>query len=356
MKRILLILILLILTGHSFSQMKSPISGINIAGFNNAYTKVPAPSIYLNRNLTNTTPTSQIVAIYDAAVPANAKTAIDEAAKIWSYIINTGYPNNTSQPAIKIQVKWQDLSDSINAVTYFDSTNKIINFYQNFSGAVKQNVYYPVALANKLSQSDLNGSKPEMFIIFNKKRQWYYGLDGNTPANYFDLVTIAMHEIVHGLGFTGSFQVSVGGIGSWGVDSTKKYPSIYDCYVADIAKASVVNNTSTYPNPSSSLGIFLKNNNVLFNGSNAMNSAGLSTPPRLYSPNSWSPGSSISHLDENTYQVGSSNSLMTPITSPAESIHSPGEIVVSALMDLGWDINRLFTVTSPKVNICALCR
>ncbi|MCU7491293.1 MAG: T9SS type A sorting domain-containing protein [Ignavibacteria bacterium] len=348
MKRILLVLILLNLATHSFAQMRYQTQSINIAKHTNTYTKVPAPSIYLNRDLINSSPTSQFTVVFDAAVPENAKAAINEAAKIWSYIIDTGYPNNTSQPAITIQVKWEDLKDNnVNAVT--NNPEKYINF---ITEGIKQNVIYPVTLANKLSQHDQNGSNPEITITFNKTQPWYYGIDGNTPTDKTDLMTVMMHEIIHGLGFTGSFQVSSDGTGSWGeVIGTQKYPWIFDCYVANNYQNSVVDNPSVYGNPSTDLGAFLKGGNVFFNGSNAMRMTGSSNLPRLYGPSEWSSGSSTYHLDEDTYPAGSSNSLMTPGTGYAEAIHSPGEIVISALMDMGWDVNRLFTITSPKAGI-----
>lgn len=69
--------------------------------------------------------------------------------------------------------------------------------------------------------------------------------------------------------------------------------------------------------------------------------------PKIYAPTTWSSGSSIYHLDENRYSAGNSNSLMSPTLNYAESIHSPGEIGLTILQDIGWDVNRLVTVTSP---------
>ena len=43
---------------------------------------------------------------------------------------------------------------------------------------------------------------------------------------------------------------------------------------------------------------------------------------RLYTPSEWGGGSSYSHPDEDTYPAGDINSLMTPFTASAESIHA----------------------------------
>jgi hypothetical protein len=39
---------------------------------------------------------------------------------------------------------------------------------------------------------------------------WYYGLDGNTPAGQTNFFNVVMHEIAHGLGFSGFGNVSTG--------------------------------------------------------------------------------------------------------------------------------------------------
>ena len=39
---------------------------------------------------------------------------------------------------------------------------------------------------------------------------WYYGLDGNTPAGKTNFLNVVMHEIAHGLGFSGFGSVTTG--------------------------------------------------------------------------------------------------------------------------------------------------
>src|SRR5260370_1045993 len=40
---------------------------------------------------------------------------------------------------------------------------------------------------------------------------WYYGLDDNHGTN-IDIVTIALHEFAHGLGFSGTFDSRTGAL------------------------------------------------------------------------------------------------------------------------------------------------
>jgi hypothetical protein len=91
-----------------------------------------------------------------------------------------------------------------------------------------------VALANALSNSDLNGSTSEIIAQFNNNLgkpgcldslHWYYGLDTNEGTNGIDLVAILLHELGHGLGF--QTFTSDSGFQSLGV------PSIYDRFLFD---------------------------------------------------------------------------------------------------------------------------
>ena len=63
--------------------------------------------------------------------------------------------------------------------------------------------------------------------------------------------------------------------------------------------------------------------------------------PRLYAPSTFKSGSSFSHFDESTYTVGSANSLMSPSFRAAEVNHTPGDLLLNCLNEIGWQINGL---------------
>jgi len=44
---------------------------------------------------------------------------------------------------------------------------------------------------------------------------WYYGLDGNTPAGMISFLDVVMHEIGHGLGFSGFLNYSTGALANF---------------------------------------------------------------------------------------------------------------------------------------------
>jgi hypothetical protein len=79
------------------------------------------------------------------------------------------------------------------------------------SPTIIPNVWYPVALANKLTGVDLFDPNAHIVARFNRNvgvgtclpgTSWYYGLDANEAPNQFDLVAVVLHELTHGLGFS----------------------------------------------------------------------------------------------------------------------------------------------------------
>ena len=264
------------------------------------------------------------------AWPANARTAFEYAASIWSWVLNGTRP-------IVVDACWRtDLAANVlgNAGASL--------YYQNFSGAPQSNTFYPIPLANQFANTDLNGSAVEIQARFNANQSWYRGLDGNVPLNQFDLVSVALHELGHGLGFAGAMTWDNGvaadgtecngtaGIGCWGTA-----PFIYDRFTRNVTGTliSLGNNTAA-------LGNALISDGVSFTGANAVAANG-GTAPRLDAPNTWVGGSSYSHLREATFASGSINALMTPTFAAQEAIHHPGAIVLGMFRDMGWTMPDL---------------
>ncbi len=201
------------------------------------------------------------------------------------------------------------------------------------------NTFYPVALAEKISGMEINEvTESDIVASFNKNTSWYYGTDGNTPAGKMDLVTIVLHEIGHGLGFTDSYTVESGegrvGLAS-GPDSI---PIVFDLFVENNLNQNLFQD---FISPSKELGTQLQSNNLFFNS--PLSVAALNgTKPKLFAPSTYDEGSSISHLDETTFNLkGDANRLMTPQIAFAESIHNPGSVLLSMLSDMGWVNTRI---------------
>jgi hypothetical protein len=250
--------------------------------------------------------------------PGGAQTSFNAAASIWGNIIKSAVP-------IRISACWANLGSS--SILGYSGGGTLT---RDFTGAPRANTWYVSSLANALHGTDLGSGAFDMYITYNLNFAWYYGTDGLTPGNQYDLMSVVLHEIAHGLNFSGSMSYS-GGSGSWGYSTG--YPNIYDTFTRDGSGNQLIN-TSVYPNPSTALGSALTSNNIWFHGSNAMAANG-GVRVKLYAPSTWSSGSSYSHLDYAAFN-NTVNELMVYAFSSGESVHDPGPVIKGLLKDLGW--------------------
>lgn len=252
-----------------------------------------------------------------ATFPDTAKAAFDAAANIWGASLDSNVP-------IVIEACWTSLPPGVLGHA------GALSYHRNFDNAPRTDTWYPASLANALAGTDLFPGLQDMSIAYSSGfvSSFYYGTDGNVPANRYDFETIVLHEITHGLGFSGSMSVA-SGIGSWGYGGS---PDAYDHFTQDQA-ANSLTNTAIYANPSTMLGSALTSGNVFFNGTQA-NAANGGQRVKLHAPAAWIDGSSYSHLDD--VFNGTENALMTYSLSLGESLHNPGTVTTGILQDLGW--------------------
>jgi hypothetical protein len=197
----------------------------------------------------------------------------------------------------------------------------------NFDNAQRINTWYVVALAEKIAGRDLNDvAFPDIAMQFNAGNNWYLGTDLNTPSDRFDLVTVALHEIGHGLGIF-SHTLEDNGIGSYG-NNVNDIPLIYTQLLENGGGQNLV---ETFDNNTAALGDELVGDDLFFGSFTFLGG----TLPRIHAPSNFSSGSSIAHLDESTYPAGDPNSLMSPQIGLSEAIHDPG-LALDMLFDMGW--------------------
>lgn len=274
---------------------------------------------------------------YGTGFPSGAKTAFQAAVNVWSKVLISRVP-------IKISAKWEELSGN----TLASSGSKVV--YKNFSKSALKDVWYPVSLAEAIAGQNLNGTESDITISINNKINWSYFTDGNFEPFKYDLMTIVLHEIAHGLGFTSTFKLNETNNAQaiWGLNGL---PIIYDLFLQNSSGILLINDAQ-YGNPSVDLRRFITSDELYFK---IDNEAEIKNLPQISAPPLFVSGGSISHLDERRYPKGSVNALMSPSIGAAEINHFPGEVILKVLNQIGWPVNNLkgaviTAVESPDYN------
>jgi hypothetical protein len=260
----------------------------------------------------------------DPVYGAQRRAAFQYALGIWSRSLPRAYVGET----ITIIAYFDPLGGSWDGAMLGEGgTNNGVR--ANFGGRSRPNTTYSQALANHLKGSDLSPGVAEIWARFNsdvdnpdvlRSRGWYYGSDGNCGDN-IDFVSVALHEIAHGLSFCSTFD-------SWGGGFFYDYPSIYDRFLekgdgtdfTSMAKAdrrdAVESDDLYWSGPRGSLG----------NGG---------VRPKIFAPNPSQPGSSVSHIDETLY----ADDLLSASYSGAD--HTPSAMDLGILADMGWNVSAV---------------
>ncbi|MBC8004282.1 MAG: hypothetical protein H7X84_02320, partial [Verrucomicrobia bacterium] len=248
---------------------------------------------------------------------AEAQRAFQFAVDIWKNLVYSPLP-------IRIKANWKSLEKGV-----LGSCGPA-GFYKNFDATQKWDTYYPIALVEKMTGQEVNSADQfELIADFNKDfANWYLGTDGRTPSTQYDFVSVVLHELTHGLGFTG-IAFSEEGKGGYGY-GTDNLPAIFDQHIINKNGQNLVNKT-LFPNPSVAL-----NQGYTSGWLNFYTRLTQNRLPRLYAPVTWDEGSSIYHLDDATYPAGTTNSLMTPFTGTGEAIHNPGPDALAIMYEMGW--------------------
>lgn len=266
-------------------------------------------------------------------VPTEAQAAIEHAADIWESILVSPVP-------IKATVTWAPMGGSALGITF-------PNGRKDFSSAPIAQTWYATALANSIAGVELNTGENDFDIFLDSGTDWYFALDGETPNGQYDLVSAALHEMGHGLGFVG-LSKKVSGIGSFGTLLQSDFaplvtsfpwpqldtlPGIFDRFLAHTVNGPL----ELMDNPGTALGSAMTSNQLRFNGAYAMEANG-GTGPRIYSPGAFALGSSCVHFNESTFPQGNADELMTPFSASGNANHWPGPVCIGVMRDIGWTV------------------
>ncbi|MGR6874528.1 hypothetical protein ACU6U9_20045 [Pseudomonas sp. HK3] len=219
--------------------------------------------------------------------------------------------------------------------------------------------FYPIALFNALKGTDIYPGDADITANFNSNLggnscllggDWYYGFDDNT-GNLTGFLTVLLHEITHGLGFSSLVDLSTGekSIAISNDGSSAVIDDVFSNFLYIKSEGKTWGELGT----SSSDNLKRKNsatatNNLYWNGSQANtlaenilnngfsdndNSSSFTNGDhiQMYTPSSLEQGSSVSHFDTSV----SPNELMEP--NLALNACDIG-LAFGVLKDLGWSI------------------
>ncbi len=196
-------------------------------------------------------------------------------------------------------------------------------YFAGYDGAPDSSLWYPSALANALAGKDLDKEQSEIVIQVNSYANWNTRNDGISHPNEYDLQSVFIHEMGHGLGFLSTDTY----------DEVFKYgyiqePTPFDAYV----QVEDGRRLSDLPSPSLELGKALVSP-LVWSGALGIAANG-GVKPLLYSPSRYEEGSSVSHLDEATFSKSPLDAVMTPNLDAGEIFHEPGPLLLAMMEDM----------------------
>ena len=243
--------------------------------------------------------------------PDWAKKEIQAAVNVWS-------ANFKSSVVVTVDASW-GRSSSWGIL----GSARPGSFFSAFSGAPDPSLWYSSATANALAGRDLDKANPEIIVQVNSAASWNLRGDGAPTASEYDLESVFIHELGHGLGFLSNDSYDP----FFGLGSLDQ-PTPFDAYL----QTSDGRRLADLPTPSKELGAALTSS-LVWNGALGIAANG-GIKPKMYTPSRYESGSSTSHLDENTFSKSGLDSVMTPSLDPGEVFRQPGPLLLAMMEDM----------------------
>jgi len=243
--------------------------------------------------------------------PDWAKKEVQAAVNVWS-------ANFSSSVPITVDASW-GRSSSWGVL----GSARPGSFFSAFSGAPDPSLWYSSATANALAGRDLDKANPEIVIQVNSGAIWNTRGDGTPSSTEYDLESVFIHELGHGLGFLSNDAYDP----FYGLGSLDQ-PTPFDAYL----QTADGRRLADLPTPSKELGTALTSS-LVWNGALGIKANG-GIKPKMYTPSRYESGSSTSHLDENTFSKSGLDSVMTPSLDPGEVFRQPGPLLLAMMEDM----------------------
>ncbi len=160
---------------------------------------VPDQTVQRPAPLTADERISTITVNYGAGYPEAAQIAFGAAVDIWQTQV-------TSPITVVVDANWVDFGN-----TMLLAESGVNCQFHDFPGAIRPATWFVSAIAERLAgtfMSDGCGSPHEISVSVNSTTSWYFGTDGVPTTGKVDFVSVALHELTHGLGFIGTANVA----------------------------------------------------------------------------------------------------------------------------------------------------
>ncbi|MCG7592814.1 Ig-like domain-containing protein [Mycobacterium sp. PSTR-4-N] len=198
--------------------------------------------------------------------------------------------------------------------------------------------FWPTIVQNKLITGvDANGSKADGYI------EWNFGfptaIGDVVTGDDYDFTSIVMHELMHSFGFNGA-------VGAPGSNGDRRSWSTWDQLLVDADGTTLISADFTWRETSDGY-LLGADGGVKFGGAHAVDAYGKPVP--VYSPSTWSSGSSVYHLDTDTFTGDNFQLMNHRIKAKGDlGVRELSAIEIGILRDLGY------TVVPPTHSMAAL--
>ena len=201
-------------------QLLATLLGLALGGSAYAADIVPVNADPAGQGLNDPTPAAPVGGNPGTTIGEQRRIAYQFAADLWGSVLQ-------SDAQIRVEASFQPLQCETGRVVLGSAGT--VPIYILSGGGLPQPTLFHGALADALFGVDLdagtaNAGRVDIRSRFNSSfgrtnpdgtpcspgSGWYYGLDGNTPAGQTNFFNVVMHEIAHGLGFSGFGNVSTG--------------------------------------------------------------------------------------------------------------------------------------------------
>jgi hypothetical protein len=165
-------------------------------------------------------------------------------------------------------------------------------------------------------------------ISWNFFHSWDY--DDAVSGGAYDFKSVAMHEILHAMGFAGAISSAGKGLGNQ-TSGSPDYWATFDQFLTNSAGGRLVDTGAQFVG-----GDILTNgigSDVYWDGAFAKAANG-GNRVHIYSPATYDDGSSLSHLDTDFF--GTNNFIMTHAVTVGQSLRTLSAIEIGILQDLGY--------------------